>query len=453
MSSLQPTPTMVYSYVSACTAVVLGLLLFAQRKPSSSAAANSTHTAASNSFRQFQWRFLTVYLVMTAADWAQGPYVYNLYEHYGFSIAQNGQLFIAGFGASLTLGTIAGSLADKRGRKFGAVLYGLLYMASCVTKHFNSFPVLIVGRVLGGIATSLLFSVFEAWMVAEHEKAGFDSTWLASTFAYMSVGNGIVAILAGWAAQAAVDLAGHPVAPFDFSFALLAVGTVAVWSTWGENFGQAGSDLQSNLADAWRAIRTDRSVLLLGTLQSLFEGAMYTFVFIWTPALQEGATTSLPLGTIFATFMICCAIGGALFKWVSSSGGAAVDMRSVLFGVFLCATVSLAVPAITTATHARFAAFLLYEVAVGVFWPGMGTLRAACVDERVRATILNLFRVPLNVMVCVILLYVGQLAISTVCLLLAATQAGCCALIWMMPAGTSNRSPPSTSQAHAQDKV
>ena len=69
--------------------------------------------------RQFQWRFLTVYFIMSAADWAQGPYVYHLYEHYGFTIAQNGQLFIAGFAASLSLGTLAGSLSDKRGRRFG----------------------------------------------------------------------------------------------------------------------------------------------------------------------------------------------------------------------------------------------------------------------------------------------------------------------------------------------
>lgn len=58
---------------------------------------------------------------MTAADWIQGPYVYKLYEHYGFTIEQNGQLFIAGFGASLVLGTVAGSMADKFGRKFGKV--------------------------------------------------------------------------------------------------------------------------------------------------------------------------------------------------------------------------------------------------------------------------------------------------------------------------------------------
>ena len=56
----------------------------------------------------------------------------------------------------------------------------------------------------------------------------------------------------------------------------------------------------------------------LGMGQSCFEGAMYTFVFMWTPALksvEEAAaeasghelkqSTSQYLGTIFAVFMVC----------------------------------------------------------------------------------------------------------------------------------------------------
>jgi hypothetical protein len=42
----------------------------------------------------------------------------------------------------------------------------------CFTKHFNNFWVLAAGRVLCGIATSLLFSAFESWLVAEHFKVG-----------------------------------------------------------------------------------------------------------------------------------------------------------------------------------------------------------------------------------------------------------------------------------------
>lgn len=56
--------------------------------------------------------------------------------------------------------------------------YCLTYILSCFTKHFPDYKVLMLGRILGGIATSLLFSAFESWLVAEHNKvnssAAFD---------------------------------------------------------------------------------------------------------------------------------------------------------------------------------------------------------------------------------------------------------------------------------------
>ena len=44
----------------------------------------------------------------------QGPYVYALYQYYGFDVKDIGRLFIAGFGSSMIFGTIVGSLADKQ---------------------------------------------------------------------------------------------------------------------------------------------------------------------------------------------------------------------------------------------------------------------------------------------------------------------------------------------------
>lgn len=49
-----------------------------------------------------------------AGDWLQGPYVYALYQYYGFDVKDIGRLFIAGFGSSMIFGTIVGSLADKQ---------------------------------------------------------------------------------------------------------------------------------------------------------------------------------------------------------------------------------------------------------------------------------------------------------------------------------------------------
>lgn len=84
------------------------------------------------------------------------------------------------------------------GRKRAALTYCATYAAGCVTKHFNSFWVLCAGRVLCGIATSLLFSAFESWLVSEHFKRGFAADWLGGTFSSaVFLGNGLMAILAG----------------------------------------------------------------------------------------------------------------------------------------------------------------------------------------------------------------------------------------------------------------
>jgi hypothetical protein len=64
-------------------------------------------------FKKFQLTYLVPYLLMTAADWMQGPYVYALYESYGYGIADIGLLFTAGFASSMIFGTFVGSLSDK----------------------------------------------------------------------------------------------------------------------------------------------------------------------------------------------------------------------------------------------------------------------------------------------------------------------------------------------------
>ena len=50
---------------------------------------------------------------------------------------------------------------------------------------------------------------------------------------------------------------------------------------------------------------------MLGAMQSLFEGSMYTFVFLWTPALSPDGE-HLPHGMIFACFMVASMAGSAL---------------------------------------------------------------------------------------------------------------------------------------------
>ena len=148
-----------------CALAITGLLtsittIYARR-------GQTTKAPASAEFRRFQISFLLVYYICMTADWLQGPYVYALYSSYGFSKHDIAVLFVGGFGASMIFGTFVGAAADRMGRRRLCLLYCVLYILSCVTKHAKDYWMLMLGRVLGGVATSLLFSSFESWMVCE----------------------------------------------------------------------------------------------------------------------------------------------------------------------------------------------------------------------------------------------------------------------------------------------
>ena len=51
----------------------------------------------------------------------------------------------------------------------------------------------------------------------------------------------------------------------------------------------------------------------------------------------------------------------------------------------------------------QLGAFCVFEFCVGLFWPSMMKQRAAHVPEEMRATIINFFRIPLNLFVCIVL--------------------------------------------------
>ena len=146
-------------------------------------------------------------------------------------------------------------LGDRYGRALNCKLFAVFYLASCVTKHFNNYEILLLGRILGGIATSILSSVrttprrataaltkyasaqsFEAWMVSAHNKAGFAQEWLGGTFTLMTFGSGVAAIVAGLVASTANSIAG-PVAPFDVASLVLIAVFFLVATQWEENVG------------------------------------------------------------------------------------------------------------------------------------------------------------------------------------------------------------------------
>ncbi|KNC54290.1 major facilitator superfamily transporter [Thecamonas trahens ATCC 50062] len=360
-------------------------------------------------FAAFQRNYLVVYLLAMFVDWLKGPYVYVLYESYGFSKGDIALLFIGGFGASMVAGTVAGALADSLGRKKMALVFAACYAVAGLTKVSASFSVLMIGRILSGVATSLLFSVFEAWMVCEHNARGYPPALLSQTFSRATTGNGLVAVAAGLVAMAAASTFGY-VAPFVLALVPLAVLAGIVSRTWNENYGDATIEVSESLRRAVGVLAAAPHLVCLGLAQALFEGGMYTFVFMWSPALATEETRDvLPYGVIFAVYMVCIMIGSALFNVVDAS---TLPLPLLLHGAAIGSMLS--VPAFFDAKPLVYLAFCGFEVACGMFFPTYGTLRSAHIPEATRSTMMNLFRIPLNAFVLIVLIKVKHMPVTTV---------------------------------------
>jgi len=233
---------------------------------------------APDDFKKFQKQYLIILGLVQSADWLQGPYVYALYQYYNFSIEQIALLFVVGYGAAGTQGVFVGALADKLGRKKACLAYAVICGASCVTKHFPIYAVLLVGRYLSGTASALLHSAFESWMITHHRANDWGEKLLETTFTYSGQVKGITAVIAGLVASTVVDNFG-PVAAFDAAIYVLIISIYFI-SKIDENYGNVNQHVRQSVFAGFRYLYRNPTVLALGLSESFFGAAMYMFVFV-----------------------------------------------------------------------------------------------------------------------------------------------------------------------------
>ena len=456
--------------VALCTLIVACALLLFLKERKNKCSITCGPTAG------YDLRFLLPYGVCAAADWLQGPYVYALYDSYGYDHFTINALFVVGFTAAMVTGPIVGAVADRFGLRLMVVVgYCVTYALACVTKHFSSLTWLYLGRLLGGTATSVLFSCFESWLVAEYTAGGQSGATIGAALSRMYFINGMAGILMGPLAQVFVSAApltplnpavnmsdpsaistsnsvfvGGDATAFDLSFLFLSVGMCLVLVLWGEHrpyytaavAGEATSLSNAAAAEGfaclpaikWLCTQPVGLLLMLGS--ACTEAAMYSFVIEWTPALTTANTTP-PHGLVFAAFLTAYMIGATLLPWLSSSDvqSDAALLAAIAGGV---ASVAMAVAAFFEgqymegdaaplhATFAVFCAMCVFEGCLGAYFALVGSVKASQVPENMRATVYGTFRVPLNLLVVLIELFVTSSAMAfAVCTVLLLTGLVC----------------------------
>ncbi|KAH9253915.1 hypothetical protein BASA81_008039 [Batrachochytrium salamandrivorans] len=356
-------------------------------------------------FQRFQLRFLVPYALCVSVDWLQGPYVFKLYSFYGLAKSEIGTLFIAGFLSSLLFGTVVAGMADRWGRRNLCLAYCVLHLMACITKHSKEFPHLLFGRVLGGMATSILHSGFEAYYVSAHhtEFPRAEPELLLDTLGWMNVAKGLTAIsssiLAGWLANRFGFTA-----PFDLSAVAVVCGALGMAvGGWKENYGDRHANSFSRSA---LVLSTNPKVWLLGFIQATFEGGMYVFVYLWSPLLEHSGGDGVPHGVVFACFMAALALGSTQATWIASLE----DERLTLMACTAALASLGGILLFYDSFHGMvFLCCVGLEAAAGAYYPAIASQRAKHVPNEVRATVLGMFRIPLNLIVVLVLLNAHEL--------------------------------------------
>ncbi|KAH8809242.1 hypothetical protein F5884DRAFT_677486 [Xylogone sp. PMI_703] len=384
---------------------------------------------------KLKWMFLPVYACVVGADWLQGPYIYTIYKDTkSLSESTVAYLFTTGFlsAALSALCTGTFSTTTHRHQRLACQVFCIIYALSCLSLLSSSLAVLFTGRVLGGIASTLMFSVFESWMIMEYHRLGLgeegEEKRLNEIFGLMSTLNGVVAIVAGVVAQWVTDVSGSQMAPFWAAVGCLTLAFLLILR-WNNVANQVPStidqkdthsDTKTNESNAYnrgtimphknpfRVIMSDRRLWVLCLTTSFFEGSMFLWIFFKFPLLRAAHAlshsllhfnTALPYGTIFAALMCAMMLGSLLFTWYSTytnSSSTLLTLVLTLSSLSFCAPVLVRFEAVT------FYSFCLFEICVGVYYPVMAGLRERYVDDdRVRTRVYAILRVPLNVFVVV----------------------------------------------------
>ena len=374
-----------------------------------------------------------------------GTHLYVLYEGYGFSVAS---LYCLGFITGALTAPITGPLIDRFGRKKSALLYCALEVGINMLEQFPFLSGLIVSRVVGGITTNLLSTVFETWLDTEYRNRGFAKEDYETLMRDSVVVSNLAAIASGYLAHVLAESFGNT-GPFEGAVTCTAVAFVVIFFLWNENYGKIGQEAEGDentskssltqLSETLTFIRSDSRVLRVCITQGLTLGSLHIFIFLWSPLLKEfaagsnGAVWGLDTqgepayGLIFGAFMAAGVLGGLCSSTVRKfvtfilsplTKGQVPETVTVddeepvramdiefqgALCYFFCAMLLLA-PSLLPATgeytfSIALFSFIAYEFSVGIYSPCEGVMRSIYIPPESRGSVMTVPSIIVNVAV------------------------------------------------------
>ena len=135
---------------------------------------------------------------------------------------------------------------------------------------------------------------------------------------------------------------------------------------------------------------------------------MYLWILFRFSALKATYTEAfreaqLPTLMIFITFMLAMILGSLFFTFYSSLKNRA-PTSTLLTVALTVASFCFIIPVFSHDESVTFYCFCMFEVCCGIYFPSIAQLKERIIEDRVRANVYAILRIPLNLSVAVGLL-------------------------------------------------
>jgi hypothetical protein len=204
-------------------------------------------------------------------------------------------------------------------------------------------------------------------------------------------------------------------APLWISISFSFFGMVSLFSLWGENKSPENllKGMGKSFLEAFSELKK-REVLSMGLIESLFQAVINIYLFIWTPILQNSTDKEINVGFIFTCFVIALILGTTLFE---------IFLIYLRCGYYISIAISLFTELTLFFLIYYIENFLLRMILLagingisGFVNPLNSIIKSRILIEEHRATLMSIFRIPLNLYVIIVLIslrYMNPFMVST----------------------------------------
>ena len=190
-----------------------------------------------------------------------------------------------------------------------------------------------------------------------------------------------------------------------------------IQALWRENELKITKEsIASCYREAFKELKK-REVLTVGISESITQAIQNLYLFLWTPILLASSSTPINVGFIFLCMVTSIICGSKIFEltviylrgqlYIVLSG-CLIVIFSTLFGIYFINSFEF-----------RVVLFAVLNGLYGLYTPLYSIIKYKILEEKHRALLMNMFRIPLNAYVIVILLLLKFIDPFKVCLIAA----------------------------------